>query len=195
MNGKGWLSALGLIVAAFLWTGCETVTPGKVVVCNADDIRTGDTLIISLLDLPASEVLQDREFNVRSDGTVNLPAIGSMKAAGKKFGEFEREVQSTYINKGIYKQVTVIVKPGLRFYSVGGEVKQPGRQTYSGETTVLRAITTAGDFTEFANRRRVEIIRTDGSREIVDAIKLRKNPQLDRAICPGDYIHVPRTAL
>ena len=90
--------------------------------------------------------------------------------------------------------MTVVVKPGLRFYSVGGEVKQPGRQQYAGQITVLRAIVTCGDFTEFANRRKVEIIRASGQREVMDCNKARKDPmKFDRPICPGDAIFVPRS--
>jgi protein involved in polysaccharide export with SLBB domain len=85
------------------------------------------------------------------------------------------------------------VKPDQRFYSVGGEVYQKGRQLYIGKTTVLRAIASCGDFTEFANRRKVEITRADGRREIMDCKAALRDPRLDRPICPGDHINVPRS--
>lgn len=193
MTWKGWISAISLLVAALCWTGCanhETVQP---FVCADDEIRIGDTLTINLLDIP--DPLIDKQFVVRSDGTVNLPYVGSVEAAKKKFGQFEREVQQAYIDKKIFRQVTVVAKPGDRFYSVGGEVKAPGRQIYTGQTTALRAIVTCGDFTEFANRKKVEIIRSSGEREIMDCDKARENPtKYDRQICPGDAIFVPRSA-
>lgn len=181
-----------MVVSA--WVGCAAVGPEKAIVCIDDEVRVGDTLFMSLLDIP--EPLVDKQFVVRSDGMVNLPYIGSLKADKKKFGEFEREIQKTYIEKKIYSQVTVVVKPGDRFYSVGGEVKSAARQIYVGSTTVLRAITSCGDFTEFANRRKVEIIRANGQREVMDCNKARKDPsKYDRPICPGDAIFVPRSAL
>jgi protein involved in polysaccharide export with SLBB domain len=193
MTWKGWISALGLFVLAATWVGCETAGPAQPPVCTDDEIRIGDTLTISLLDIP--EALIDKQFVVRSDGSVNLPYLGAIKADKKKFGEFERQVQAGYIEKKIFKQVTVVVKPGDRFYSVGGEVKAPGRQIYTGQTTALRAIVTCGDFTEFANRKRVEIIRATGAREVMDCNKARENPtKYDRPICPGDAIFVPRSA-
>jgi protein involved in polysaccharide export with SLBB domain len=85
------------------------------------------------------------------------------------------------------------VKPGERFYTVGGEVVAKSRQLYVGQTTVLRAIVSCGDFTEFANKRKVEIIRADGTREVMDCVKARKNPKFDRPVCPGDAIFVPRS--
>jgi len=192
MTWKGWISALGLFIAAAAWTGCQTAEPAQPYVCTDDEIRIGDTLTINLLDIP--EPMIDKQFVVRSDGTVNLPYLGSIKADKKKFGEFEREVKDGYIERKIFRQVTVVVKPGDRFYSVGGEVKAPGRQIYTGQTTALRAIVTCGDFTEFANRRKVEIIRANGAREVMNCNDARENPtKYDRQICPGDAIFVPRS--
>lgn len=196
MIRKGWISSLVLLLLAVLMVGCETAgsraQQGTAYVCTDDEVRIGDTLVISLLDIP--EALSEKGFVVRGDGTINLPLLGAVKAGGKKFGELERDVQTAYISNKIYRQVTVVVKPGDRFYSVGGEVKAPGRQIYAGQTTVLRAIVTCGDFTDFANRRKVEIIRASGERELMDCIKARKDPKkLDRPICPGDAIFVPRS--
>jgi protein involved in polysaccharide export with SLBB domain len=190
MTWKNWICALGLFVLTATWLGCGT-PPVSTFTCTDDEIRVGDTLTISLLDIP--DTLQDKQFIVRSDGTVNLQYIGSMKASGKKFGDFEKEIRTAYIDKKIFSSVTVVVKPGDRFYSVGGEVKAPARQVYVGTTTALRAIVTCGDFTEFANRKKVEILRHDGRRETMDCNLARKDPKYDRPICPGDAIFVPRS--
>jgi polysaccharide export outer membrane protein len=160
-------------------------------VCRADDIRPGDTLNISLLDI--LEPIKDQEFVVRTDGTINMLHLGTVTAAGRTFGQFEHDLQNAYVQRKIFRQVTVVVKPGIRFYSVGGEVKQPGRMQYSGEITVVRAIISCGDFTEYANRRSVEILRANGDRELVNCNEARKNPKYDRPICPGDAVFVPRS--
>lgn len=192
MKFKGIIFTAVAALLALVATGCITDNVNhSTYVCTADEIRNGDVLRISLLDIPNE--LNDKEFTVRSDGTVNLPYINSVKAAGKKFGDFEREVRQTYIEKKIFGQITVIVKAGDRFYSVGGEVKAAGRQLYTGDTTVLRAIVTCGDFNEYANQTNVEIIRANGSREIINCKKARENPALDRPICPGDAIFVRKS--
>ena len=193
MTWKGIVSALGFLLVVATWSGCETdAVKLPQINCSADDIRTGDTLTISLLDIP--EPLADKQFQVRGDGTVNLPYSITIKAAGKKFGDFEQEVRTSYVEKKIFRSVTVVVKPGDRFYTVDGEVKSPSRQIYSGETTLLRAIATCGGFTEFASRTRVKITRHNGDNEIVDCKKATNDPKkYDRPICPGDYISVPRS--
>jgi polysaccharide export outer membrane protein len=190
---KSWISLLSLLVLATVWSGCVNGAPDKVYVCVDDEILIGDTLKISLADIPDPQA--EKDFVVRSDGSVNLPLLGGVKAAGRKFGELERDIQSAYVTKRLYRFVTVTVKPSERFFSVAGEVKGPGRQVYLGQTTVLRAIATAGDFTEFANRRNVEITRANGTKEVVNCRKAQDDSRFDRPICPGDYIMVPRSAL
>jgi protein involved in polysaccharide export with SLBB domain len=195
MTWKGWIYALGLFVLVATWVGCVNPTPPPKKICAADDIRIGDSLIISLLDVPEADRFVDKEFVVSTEGTINVPYLQSVHAAGKTFGQFGRALQTNYIARGFFRQPTVVVKAGLRFYSVGGEVKAPDRKPYSGEITVIRAIVSCGDFNEFADRRNVIISRADGEREEVDCIQARHDSRFDRPICPGDAIFVPRSRL
>jgi protein involved in polysaccharide export with SLBB domain len=190
MNCKGLLTALVALVVAMTFSACETGPAPKPVLCQSDDIRIGDIINISFLDIPMP--IENKDFQVGSDGTINMPLIGPVKALGKKFSDFETEMQKRYVPQ-YYTRLTLIVKPGTRFFFVSGEVKQPGRQVYSGETTVLRAIASAGDFTEFASKGKVQIHRATGATEIIDCKKAIKKPEFDRTICPGDNIIVPRS--
>jgi protein involved in polysaccharide export with SLBB domain len=80
------------------------------------------------------------------------------------------------------------------FY-VGGEVNKPGVFQYLGETTVTKAIQSAGDFTNFANRGKVWLIRASGERIKVNCNKALENPSLDLPVYPGDQIQVVRRLL
>ncbi|MGH7968426.1 MAG: polysaccharide biosynthesis/export family protein, partial [Limisphaerales bacterium] len=79
-----------------------------------------------------------------------------------------------------------------QFYSVDGEVRLPARQIYISRTTVLRAIASAGGFTDFAKKTKVKLIRLDGRIFIVNCKKALVQPQLDLEVFPGDKITVPR---
>lgn len=186
-------SAFVGLALVLLFSGCETPLTGDKFTCVDDVIRIGDSLKLSLSTPGETGGTTDKDLLVGSDGTVNLYLLGPTKAAGSKFSDFEKSVQEEYIRKKYYRQVTVTVKPGERFYTVGGEVKAPGRQVYIGQTTVLRAIAVCGDFNEFANRRRVEISRADGRREIMDCKKAIQDSKFDRPLCPGDHINVSRS--
>src|SRR5690242_14907252 len=114
MNWKGMLTGLLWLGVAMGWIGCATNNVNQtVVVCDSDTIRTGQTVKISFHDLPAGDTTlggADKDFPVRADGTINMPLIGSVKAAGKKYGELEAELQKMYVPKQ-YRQLTLVIKP------------------------------------------------------------------------------------
>ena len=147
--------------------------------------------MISITDTPmAVPLIMDQ---VKQDGTIKVLLDKSFMAAGKTLGDLEREIHDYYV-PSIYKQMTVAVKhePQTRFYSVGGEVRSPSRQVYISAMTVLKAIQSCGDFTDFANKRRVRLIHANGKTQIVNCKKMIDNPNLDVPVYPGDTIHVPR---
>jgi protein involved in polysaccharide export with SLBB domain len=79
------------------------------------------------------------------------------------------------------------------WYYVDGEVGTHGsRQIYNSRITVLKAIASAGGFTDFANKKKVKVTRADGRTVIINCVKARDNPSLDLEIYPGDKIYVPR---
>lgn len=79
--------------------------------------------------------------------------MGSIQAAGKTAGQLQRELQEAYVPK-LYRRLTVTVLTENRVFFVDGEVRQPGRLVYTGELTVLKAVASAGGFTDFAARTR-----------------------------------------
>ena len=93
----------------------------------------------------------------------------------------------TFMFPNITSASTSSVKPGDLIYYVRGEVKQPGREIYVGETTVTKAITSAGDFTDFASHN-VKLIRANGEVIKVNVDKALEDPTLDPQVYPGDQI-------
>ena len=57
---------------------------------------------------------------------------------------------------------------------------------------MLKAIASAGGFTDFANKKKVKLTRVDGRTQTVNCVKALDNPSLDLEVYPGDKIHVPR---
>jgi protein involved in polysaccharide export with SLBB domain len=193
------LNWIGLWVAfclAGLVAGCASSdgnrTSGRRTACALDELRQGDLVTVTFSDSPdITKMMPEQRIKVKDDGTLSLPMGLTLLVAGKKLGVVEKEIVALYVPK-YYRQLTVNIKPDDRFYFVGGEVKTPGRQVYMGETTVLRAIQSCGDFTDFANKSNVQIHRANGVLEIIDCKKAIKNPKFDAVICPGDSIIVRR---
>src|SRR5207248_1327837 len=92
-----------------------------------------------------------------------------------------------------YVRLTVTVKSGDRVYYVGGEVRAPGRQLYVGDTTVTKAIQSAGGLNDFANHTKVWVVRSsDGKRIRVNYDRALQNPSKDPPVYPEDQITVER---
>jgi polysaccharide biosynthesis/export protein VpsN len=156
---------------------------------TAPRFHIGDTVTVSYSGTVTT--IPDNVQTVTEDGTITLPYIGAVRAVGLTTGELQDEIHNLYVPK-YYVRLTVTVSGQQRVYYVGGEVKAPGRQLYIGEVTVTKAIQSAGDFTDFANRSKVWLIRNNGQRIRVNCIKAGKDPSLDPPVYPGDQILVPR---
>lgn len=137
-----------------------------------------------------AEPIPPHEERIKEDGSITLPHIGAIQAEGKTYGELQRDIVNAYV-PNYYKRLTVTISSEQRVYFVSGQVRQPGRSAYIGATTVLKAITSAGDFTDFADRKRVTLTRADGRRQVVNCIAAAKDASLDPPVFPGDTIEVP----
>ncbi len=159
---------------------------------QSDRPSVGDTLVITFSDLPPPP-LQPMEERIREDGKITLLFNQAFTAAGKTLGELAKEVRAVYVPK-YFVNMTVSIKPlqNTQFYYVGGEVRQPNRQVYINRITVLTAIQSAGDFTDFAKKKAVVLTRADGRKFEINCIKARQDPKLDLEVYPGDQIFVPR---
>ena len=185
-----------LLLAGLFLAGCssspkpfdQASAGGKQPIAEVARFHVGETVSIIFSGTP--DPIQPHEEQIKEDGTISLSLIGPVKALGKTAGELQAEIQNLYVPK-YYLRLTVTVKPGDLIYYVRGEVKAPGRQLYVGETTVTKAITSAGDFTDFAGHK-VSLIRANGQIIKVNVDKALEDPTLDPKIYPGDQVVVPR---
>ncbi len=78
--------------------------------------------------------------------------------------------------------------PKARLFYINGEIKKPDAYKYTEGTTVIKAITMSGGFTDKASKGRVKIIRkVGGKEEVVEKVKM------DEAVLPDDVIVVPES--
>jgi polysaccharide export outer membrane protein len=100
------------------------------------------------------------QARVSPDGTVQLVAIGSVPAVGLTLDELKVEIDARYaaVVNGI--EVTpILVQRAPRQVFVVGEVRQPGRYTLDGPTTLTQAIALAGGWNVGANLNEVVVFR------------------------------------
>lgn len=156
---------------------------------SAYRLRPGDPLMIQLRGIPKEDKF---DLSVDDRGMINLPFIGSIAAAGKTASQLQEDIQREYLDQQIYRQITAIVIIPAQSYFMRGEVRQPGRYPKITGLTVLQAIASAGGYTEFANPRRITIIR-EGESITHNARDMERNPELDAEVEVGDIIIVPRS--
>jgi len=81
------------------------------------------------------------------------------------------------------------------FY-IRGEVARPGPYQFESGLTILRAISYAGGFTQFANRKQVDILRPGGNgvqkKLTVNLKAIEEGKKEDLPLVPGDSVIVPR---
>ena len=147
-------------------------------------INIGDSLTITFMDLPI--LIQPIEKQVASDGTITLINNENFTAAGKNRGELEKEIRARYVPR-LYPRMTVTIKPLERFFFVSGEVRSPGAQRYISPITVLKAIPAAGDFTDFAQRKKIRLTRLNGKKLTINWYEAQKDPSLDPPVYPGGH--------
>jgi len=101
---------------------------------------------------------------VRPDGKIALPLIGEIEAKGKTAPQLQDEVSKRLMAYLSAPVVTVIVKEvNYPKISVLGQVRKPDIYKIRQNMTVLDAIALAGGFTDYANRKKVKILRNNSS--------------------------------
>jgi polysaccharide export outer membrane protein len=158
-------------------------------------LRVGDPIELKIGGVPQDEQLQvNNTYVVDSNGSVNLPYINKVRAMGLTPSQLAREVENAYRANKIYTNpnITIIMQPAARFVNVGGAVRQPSRVPFTEDMTLLTAINAAGGFNDFADQKRVRLLRGNDV-TVLDVRQFRKNPGKDLALQPGDRVEVPQT--
>lgn len=145
---------------------------------------------------------------VSPSGDVEVPLIGRVPVAGLTCKQAALKIKGE-LEKKYYRAATVIVgleatsTASLGVVYVTGQVATQGPlEIPRGETfTVSKAILRAGGFADFANKRRVRILRqrpgASPERIIVDVKAVIEQGKLDKDVIvePGDYIVVPERGI
>jgi len=130
---------------------------------------------------------------VRPDGRITLPLIGEVEAAGVTPEQLTANIGkalSKFINR---PEVLVSVQAvHSKKFLVSGEVYRPGAYPLVTPVTVMEAIVQAGGLREFANKKKIVVIRgaqrlNFNYNDVIKGKNLAQNVQVEH----GDHIVVP----
>jgi polysaccharide biosynthesis/export protein len=108
-----------------------------------------------------------RTVLVRPDGKISLPLLSDVQAAGLTPGQLAGSVTTGLRKYLADPQVTVVVTQinSQRIYILG-EVNRPGGYPLFPGTTFLQALSSAGGFTQFADLKKIYLLRTENGRQM-----------------------------
>lgn len=168
---------------------------------NSQRIGIGDRL--------SFRVIEDEDpvrlLQVKSTGEVEIPYVGLVTAQGKTSQQLAYEAKKL-LEQDYYHQATVIISIDSRTVSSPGKVYLTGQIANEGPLAIppdgklylSQAIIEAGGMGDFANQRKVKLIRKRGTKSsktyIVDVKDIIQNGRRDKdkLLEPGDWIIVPQ---
>jgi polysaccharide biosynthesis/export protein len=143
------------------------------------------------------EELLSQTVMVRNDGKITLPLLDEVQAAGLtplQLKEVLTQKLKQFVETPI---VTVIVREAKSFkVYIGGQISRPGVYTLVEEISILQLVPLAGGFTQWANQRKILLIRKEGGQEKRYTINYKKiisgeDLSGNLIVKPGDTIIVP----
>ncbi len=173
-----------------------TITPVKINT-KLEDLR-------ATIDARAGVGGQRSSAVVTPEGTVSLPMVGAVPAQGLSLRELKTELDERYAAEVDGIEVTpVLSKRAARYVFVLGEVKNPGRYTLEGPTTVMQAVAAAGSWNYGGDIGKIAVFRrADDWRLQATVLDLKKAllgkqpcPAGEIWVCDSDVIMVPKTKL
>ena len=132
---------------------------------------------------------QLQSVRITPEGSIALPAIGSVNAQGLTLRELQVELNERFRSIVEGMEITpVLAGRAPRYVYVLGEVHGPGRFEMVGPTTVLQAISLAGSWNVGANLRQVVIFRRGDDWRLLGTMVNLQAALLGNDLCPSGEI-------
>lgn len=179
---------------------------------NMDSLDDKQKLAVG--DTVTFRVVEDQEdaklLPITDAGQLDVPELGLVTASGKTCKQLALEIKSR-LEQTTYYRATVIVgvqllnktMSGRRVY-VAGQVRKAGPQEIpAGETwTVSKAILNAGGFTDYADKKKVRLVRSEAKGVPATTLVLnvaeiweKGRTERDLPVEAEDLIYIPARAI
>ena len=133
-------------------------------------------------------------YLINSDGTIDLPILGSVKAAGFTKDQLKDNITNLILSKKLLINPIVDIRYLNYEVTVIGEVAKPTVITVPNEKiSLLKAIGLAGDLTIYGKRENVLLIRQENGKKITRHIDLTSSDFFNSPyyyLEPNDVVYV-----
>lgn len=178
---------------AFTANGVSVTQSGP---ASSSGYRIGslDLLEVSVFRVPDLS----KSVQVSDVGTVSLPLVGEIQAAGRSAREVEQEITHKLAAKYMQNpQVTVVVKEyNSQRVTVEGAVKKPGVYPITGNLSLVQAIATAQGLDDMSDDVVVVFRQVDGKRAAArfNMTEIRGGSSPDPQLQAGDVLVAGKSA-
>jgi polysaccharide export outer membrane protein len=159
-----------------------------------------DDYVIGASDVIAVSVFKEQNLSgtmlVRPDGMISLPLLGDVLASGKTPLQLGDEIAAKLKKYIQDPNVTVVLSQNnsKRVYLMG-EIGRTGPIAMTPGMTLLQAIATAGGLSQYANSKKIYILRSTAGKQEKIPVQykqaLKGDSSLNLTLNPGDTIVVP----
>jgi len=132
---------------------------------------------------------------VRPDGKISIPLLNDVQAAGLTPTQLATQITESLKKFVTDPQVTIIVREinSQRVYLLG-EVGRAGAYPLLPGMTVLQALSSAGGFTQFANTKKIYVLRVENGKQEKYPFNYKhalQSPEQNILLKAGDTIVIP----
>jgi polysaccharide export outer membrane protein len=142
--------------APYVWVNSLPVEPVGDGGGGPVTISAGDMVDVQVFGQDAMST----KGEVRSDGTLAIPLLGQVAAAGRRPEELASSLKERLKPYVVSPEVTVVIQESRVLVSMVGEIKAVGVVELRPPATVLQALAMAGGLTDFADRSGIYVLRT-----------------------------------
>lgn len=193
-----------VVAVVALGVGCHTPLPTYDYSKEPDP--SGAELTLGVGDQVAINVWENNNLNteatIRPDGTITMPLVGDIKAAGQTPTSLKALIKTklqNYVKLQSGNEVTVSVKSWKSYrFTIQGEVGHPGVITADQYVRVADALALAGGPSRFAKRNEIVLMRRDPQTGKIknipldyDLVASGKRQDMNIYMLSGDTIWVP----
>jgi polysaccharide biosynthesis/export protein len=154
-----------------------------------------DVLNISVFNVPELT----KTVQVADTGTINLPLVGEVPAAGKTAQQLERDLTTKLGAKYLQNpQVTVTISENnSQHVTVQGAVEKPGVYPIMGKTTLLEFVALAGGFKDTSDSTVLVLRTSEGKRSTAkyDVADIQKGQAQDPTLQSDDVVVAGTSAI
>ena len=176
-----WLPVFAIALTLVL-SACATTKPAAYLVDTKGpyQLDTGDVVRVTVY----GDAELSQSYKVDDSGAIAFPLVGPVAVRGGTTEQAAARLAAALANGYMRSPDVAVEIDQYRPFFIQGEVKTAGQFAYVYGMTVRAAVSTAGGYTETADRDRAVVYRRQGNQMVKGTVNL------DFAIYPGDTVVV-----